>query len=135
MQSRETGGNAVVHSGTIFRKREILCCPEDLKSVFRAAAIALSILSLLTFGACAHIEVPDQIVGQSAAYIDWGKNPPSSADRAKHEIEGKRPFEWWYFDGHLDNGQTFVGSFLDPSFATGKPGVTFSLYSPDWSVE
>ncbi|MEA3470327.1 MAG: hypothetical protein U9R24_01260 [Thermodesulfobacteriota bacterium] len=104
-------------------------------SHFRGAGITLAILSAFFIGACTHIEVPDQTVGRSAAYIDWGKSPPGSEDRARHVIEGKRPFEWWYFDGHLDNGQTFVGVFLDPSFVSGKPEVTFSLYSPDWSRE
>ncbi|MBN2538516.1 MAG: hypothetical protein JXB09_00540 [Deltaproteobacteria bacterium] len=129
----------MVHSGTLFKIRALKSYPEGSKSAFRAVlrslACALSILTILTFGACTHIDVPDQIVGRSAAYMDWGKNPPSATDRAKHEIEGKRPFEWWYFDGHLDDGQTFVGSFLDPSFSTGKPGVTFTLYASDWSKE
>ena len=136
----------MIHSGTIFRKRGVRFYPEGSKSVFRVAlrainyslrapVFALLILAILTFGACTHIDVPDQIIGQSAAYMDWGKSPPSAADRAKHELEGKRPFEWWYFDGLLDNGQTFVGTFFDPSFTTGKPGVTFSLYSSDWSLE
>jgi hypothetical protein len=53
----------------------------------------------------------------------------------KHLISGSRPFEWWYFDGHLDTGETFVGVFLDPSFTNGKPGATFSLYSADWTKE
>ncbi|HVN72797.1 MAG TPA: hypothetical protein VMU10_12335, partial [Desulfomonilia bacterium] len=81
---------------------------------------------------CTHIDKPSEIVGRSDTYIDWGKNPPPAKDRAKHTIIGKRPFEWWYFDGHLDTGETFVGVFLDPSFTTGDPGVAFSLYSPDW---
>ncbi|HOO90009.1 MAG TPA: hypothetical protein PLA74_04230 [Syntrophales bacterium] len=99
------------------------------------SACALSILTIFILGSCAHIDVPDQIIGRSPTYMDWGKTPPSAADRAKHTIAGKHPFEWWYFDGHLDDGRTFVGSFLDPSFTTGKPGVTFALYAPDWSKE
>jgi hypothetical protein len=35
----------------------------------------------------------------------------------------------------LDTGETFVGVFLDPSFTTGKPGVIFSLYKPNWEKE
>jgi hypothetical protein len=54
---------------------------------------------------------------------------------AKHGISGARPFEWWYFDGHLDTGETFVGVFFDPNFTNGKPGVTFSLYKADWTKE
>jgi hypothetical protein len=84
---------------------------------------------------CTHLERPTEIIGKSSAYIDWGKNPPPAKDRARHTIIGKRPFEWWYFDGHLDTGETFVGAFLDPSFTTGKPGVAFSLYTPDWKKQ
>jgi hypothetical protein len=101
----------------------------------RLTGPAIFILVVLFFAGCTHIEVPDQITGRSPAYIDWGKTPPGATDRARHLIEGKRPFEWWYFDGHLDNGQTFVGVFLDPSFTSGKPEVMFSLYSSDWSKE
>jgi len=101
----------------------------------RTAGPAILILVVLFFAGCTHIEVPDQIIDRSPAYIDWGKAPPGATDRARHRIEGKRPFEWWYFDGHLDNGQTFVGVFLDPSFVSGKPEVMFSLYSSDWSKE
>jgi hypothetical protein len=104
-------------------------------SYLRGTGRAIILLLILIFAACTHIEVPDQIANRSATYIDWGKNPPGAADRARHVIEGKRPFEWWYFDGHLDNGQTFVGVFLNPSFTSGKPEVMFSLYSPDWSKE
>jgi len=101
----------------------------------RRTGAALFMLSVFFFAGCTHIEVPHQIIGRSPAYIDWGKAPPGAEDRARHLIEGKRPFEWWYFDGHLDNGQIFVGVFLDPSFVSGKPEVTFSLYSPDWTRE
>lgn len=105
-------------------------------SYYGMGGILFLILSLVfILGGCTHLDRPAEIVGKSDAYIDWGKNPPGASDRAKHLIEGKRPFEWWYFDGHLDNGQTFVGVFLDPSFTNGKPGVTFSLYNKDWSKE
>ena len=53
------------------------------------------------------------MVGKNNYYIDWAKNPPTPRDMAKHTIKGKNPFEWWYFDGHLDTGETFVGVFLD----------------------
>jgi hypothetical protein len=84
---------------------------------------------------CTHIDKPYEIIGKSSTYINWGKNPPPALDRARHTIIGKQPFEWWYFDGHLDTGETFVGVFLDPNFTTGKPGVAFSLYSPDWKKQ
>ena len=58
---------------------------------------------------------------------------PDAANRAKHKIEGERPFEWWYFDAHLDNGETVVGVYLDPSFMSNRPGMTFSLYDQDWN--
>lgn len=96
---------------------------------------AMILCIFLSLGGCTHLDKPDEIVGRSDAYIDWGKNPPDAKDRAQHTITGKRPFEWWYFDGHLDDGQTFVGVFLDPSFTTGKPGVAFSLYGKDWSKQ
>jgi hypothetical protein len=89
----------------------------------------------LVLAGCTHLEKPTEIVGSSDTSIDWGKNPPDSKDRARHTIAGERPFEWWYFDGHLDDGRTFVGAFLDPSFTTGKPGVAFSLYGKDWSKQ
>jgi hypothetical protein len=84
---------------------------------------------------CTHLERPENIVSQSEQYLDWGKKSPTAIDRAKHDIKGKRPFEWWYFDGHLDNGQTFVGSFLAPSFLNGKPAVILSIYDKDWNRE
>lgn len=91
--------------------------------------------AVLVMAACTHLERPTEIVGTTDRYLDWGTSPPPAQDRARHVIEGPRPFEWWYFDGHLDNGDTFVGVFLDPSFTTGKPGAAFSLYGPDWSKE
>ncbi len=97
-------------------------------------ALIIFVLFCLT-ASCTHLDKPFEIVNKSTTYIDWGKNPPPAGDRARHAIIGKRPFEWWYFDGHLDTGETFVGVFLDPSFTTGEPGVAFSLYSPDWQKE
>ncbi|MGC9324976.1 MAG: hypothetical protein ACP5G0_09560 [Desulfomonilia bacterium] len=97
--------------------------------------LTCAIIMLFLTGACTHLEKPSSIVNTSEVYLDWGKNPPDAFDRARHAITGKRPFEWWYFDGHLDTGETFVGVFLDPSFTTGKPGVAFSLYSADWKKE
>lgn len=90
------------------------------------------ILLVLATAACTHLPRPVESIGKSSEYVDWGKSQPNSQDRARHTITGKRPFEWWYFDGHLDTGETFVGVFLDPNFTNGKSGVTFSLYSPDW---
>ncbi len=90
---------------------------------------------VFTLPACTHLERPREVMGRSEHPIDWGKKPPEACDRARHLIQGKQPFEWWYFDGHLDDGRTFVGVFLDPSFTTGKPGVAFSLYGKDWSKE
>ena len=82
---------------------------------------------------CTHLEKPVEIVGKTDVYFDWGKKPPDAKDRAKHVINGARPFEWWYFDGHLDTGEYFVGVFLDPSFTTNKPGAAFTIYGKDWS--
>ncbi|HNY64407.1 MAG TPA: hypothetical protein PKM41_03150 [Deltaproteobacteria bacterium] len=93
------------------------------------------ILISLPLGGCTHLSRPTEIVSVPDAYHDWGRNPPGPSDRAKHVIRGKRPFEWWYFDGHLDNGQSFVGVFFDPSFTAGKPGVAFSLYEKDWTKQ
>lgn len=86
----------------------------------------------LLLASCTHMERPSEILGRSDTHLDWGMKPPPAHDRARHLIVGKRPFEWWYFDGHLDSGETFVGVFLDPSFTTGMPGVAFSLYGADW---
>ncbi|MCU0576436.1 MAG: hypothetical protein MUD15_06385 [Desulfobacterota bacterium] len=97
----------------------------------RILPILMSFLAL-TIVSCTHLDRPSEIIGQSPAHYDWGKTPPPAPDRARHQITGKRPFEWWYFDGHLDSGETFVGAFLDPNFTNGEPGVAFSLYSPDW---
>lgn len=99
----------------------------------RIYLIALPVILSLFMVSCTHLEKPKEIIGKSDMYIDWGKEPPNARDRAKHAIAGKRPFEWWYFDGHLYTGEYFVGVFFDPSFTTGRPGVAFSLYGPDWS--
>ena len=95
-------------------------------------AIIFAIMFVFTISSCTNLPKPDESIGKSSDYLDWGKSQPKAQDRARHTITGKRPFEWWYFDGHLDTGETFVGVFLDPNFTNGKPGVTFSLYSPDW---
>ncbi|MCK7481966.1 MAG: hypothetical protein M0C28_35975, partial [Candidatus Moduliflexus flocculans] len=95
-------------------------------------AIIIALLFIFATSACTHLPKPVESTGKSSQYIDWGKTQPSAQDRARHTLTGKRPFEWWYFDGHLDTGETFVGVFFDPSFTNGKPAVTFSLYSPDW---
>jgi len=97
--------------------------------------MALAVILPLILFSCTHLEKPVEIIGKSDVYFDWGKTPPSAKDRAKHVLEGKRPFEWWYFDGHLDTGEYFVGVFLDPSFTTGRPGVAFTLYGADWSKQ
>jgi len=95
--------------------------------------ISMTCILPMVLTACTHLEKPVQIVGKTGVYFDWGKHPPEARDRAKHIIEGKRPFEWWYFDGHLDTGEYFVGVFLDPSFTTSRPGVAFTLYGTNWS--
>ena len=109
----------------------------SLQVHYRATRIYLLIflVSTILLVSCTHLLRPDRIISETEIYLDWNKNPPEAPDRARHTIEGKRPFEWWYFDGHLDNGDTFVGVFLDPSFTTGKPGVAFSLYSADWEKQ
>ena len=99
----------------------------------RIYLIALPVIISLFLISCTHLEKPKEIIGKSDGYIDWGKVPPPAKDRAKHAIPGKRPFEWWYFDGHLDTGEYFVGTFFDPSFTIGKPGAVFTLYGADWS--
>ena len=95
-------------------------------------AIIFAVLIIFATSACTHLPKPGESISKSSEYLDWGKKQPNAQDRARHAISGNRPFEWWYFDGHLDTGETFVGVFLAPSFTTGKPGVTFSLYSPEW---
>ncbi|MDA8403125.1 MAG: hypothetical protein M0Z56_02865 [Desulfobacteraceae bacterium] len=93
------------------------------------------ITCILLLTACTHLERPNQIISAPGTAKDWGTQAPCAKDRARHEIEGKKPFEWWYFDGHLDNGQVFVGVFQAPSFTTGKIEAIFSLYSADWTRE
>jgi hypothetical protein len=78
---------------------------------------------------------PIEKIRKSDQSLDWGRNQPQAPDRARHVMNVKHPFEWWYFDGQLDNGQFFVGAFLDPSFVTEKPQAVFSLYDPDWKKE
>ena len=75
-------------------------------------AIIFAILFVFATSSCTHLPKPVEIIGKSSAYLDWGKNQPNAQDRARHTITGKRPFEWWYFDGHFDTGETFVGTFL-----------------------
>lgn len=99
-----------------------------------AYIISLLVCTVLSVS-CTHLPKPEKITSETEGYLDWNRNPPTAIDRARHTIEGKQPFEWWYFDGHLDNGDTYVGVFLDPSFTTGKPGVAFSLYSSDWEKQ
>ncbi|PKN53673.1 MAG: hypothetical protein CVU55_00695 [Deltaproteobacteria bacterium HGW-Deltaproteobacteria-13] len=101
----------------------------------RVTSLVIAVMLVPFLFACAHLEKPSETMGKNNDYIDWGKNPPTPRDMAKHTIKGENPFEWWYFDGHLDTGETFVGVFLAPSFTTGKPGVTFSLYGSDWKKE
>ncbi len=98
--------------------------------------IPLSLALVLSLLSCAGQTPPgrEEISG-SGVYVDWGRNPPMPKDMARHALTGAQPFEWWYFDGHLDSGETFVGVFFDPNFSNGKPGATFSLYKPDWTKE
>ena len=95
-------------------------------------AIIFAVLFVFALSSCTHLPMPVDRIGKSREFLDGGKNQPNAQDRARHTLTGKRPFEWWYFDGHLDTGETFVGVFFDPSFTNGKPAVAFSLYSPDW---
>ncbi len=87
----------------------------------------------LVFSACTHLVQPKEIIGKSVSYLDCGTNPPTHREMARHELKGKDNFEWWYFDGHLDTGETFVGVFHGQNYIMGKPVVTFSLYGKDWS--
>lgn len=101
----------------------------------RCIVFCWMVVLALVLSACTHIGKPAEMIGRSDAFLDFGKSAPSSRDMAKHVISGKQPFEWWYFDGHLDTGETFVGTFFDPSFTSGKPGAVFSLYGKDWKKE
>ncbi|MBC2717075.1 MAG: hypothetical protein HF978_17360 [Desulfobacteraceae bacterium] len=103
------------------------------KSFLLFSAVFLAIVFAL--GACTYIAPPEQLVSQPDGYRDWGKTPPGPKDRARHHIDGEKPFEWWYFDGHLDNGQTFVGVFHVPNFVTGNIEAMFTLYTKDWVRE
>ena len=97
------------------------------------ATKCLAILFLLLLSAaCTHVRAPDEITVKPDRLRDWGTRPPAAEDRARHELEGNGAFEWWYFDGHLDDGRTFVGVFHVPSFVGNRPAATFTLYSPDW---
>ena len=64
---------------------------------------------------------------------DWGKKPPDLKDMAQHPAKSKDYFEWWYFDGELEDGRTFVIVFHGRDFIAGKPTILFSLYSENWS--
>lgn len=77
-------------------------------------------------------EKPVETTSKSDTYIDLGEKIPEAKSRARHKIEGDNTFEWWYFDGKFDSGDTFVGSFHDPNAVTGKPIVAFTLYDKDW---
>jgi hypothetical protein len=101
----------------------------------RLILLVVTVMLISFIPACTNLNKPSETLGKNNYYIDWGKNPPTPRDMAKHTIKGENPFEWWYFDGHLDTGETFVGTFLAPSFTIGKPGVTFSLYGSDWTKE
>lgn len=104
---------------------------------FSSKLCLLSILfaAVFSFTACTHIDRPSQTLSTPATVKDWGHNPPADKDQARHLIEGEKPFEWWYFDGHLDNGEVFVGVFQAPSFTTGNIEAMFSLYTKDWHRE
>jgi len=87
---------------------------------------------ILPFVSCTHMAPPDQLISRTDGLEDWGKAPPGPNDLARHRIDGEKPFEWWYFDGHLDNGQVFVGVFQVPSFVSGDIEAMFTLYTEDW---
>ena len=101
-----------------------------MKHYKRLFIVIAGIVFLLS--ACTHATKPLEIVGKNASSMDCGKNPPTPRDMAKHSLPGKHTFEWWYFDGHLSTGETFVGVFHARSFTSGKPAVTFSLYEKNW---
>jgi hypothetical protein len=92
----------------------------------------ISLLLVLATSACTHLPKPDERIGKSSKYLDGGKNQPNTQERARHTMAGKGSFEWWYFDGHLDTGETFVGVFYALSPKDEKSVVTFALYSPDF---
>jgi hypothetical protein len=94
--------------------------------------ILISFLLVFVSSACTHLPKPEERIGKSSKYLDSGKHQPNALERARHAMSGKDSFEWWYFDGHLDTGETFVGVFYALSPTDGKSAVTFSLYSPDF---
>ncbi len=59
--------------------------------------IGMAVILSVCLVSCTHLEKPKEIVGKNDVHFDWGKKSPEAKDRAKHVIEGKRPFEWWYF--------------------------------------
>lgn len=106
-----------------------------MKRISRPGCCLTLFFMVLISAGCTHVDTPDEIFHRQDIERDWGTRPPDARDRAWHNIAGEKPFEWWYFDGHLDNGQTFVGVFHMPSFLSGKPAASFSLYTQDWSRE
>jgi hypothetical protein len=94
-------------------------------------AIFLALLFIVFFSSCTHLPNPVERIGKSSNYLDAGKTGPPAQERARHALAGEGAFEWWYFDGHLDTGETFVGVFYATSPADEKSTVTFALYSPD----
>jgi len=90
---------------------------------------------IFSLTACTHLERPVQIISTPNPAKDWGQNSPTAKDRARHHINREKPFEWWYFDGHLDNGEVFVGVFQAPSFTNGEIEAMFTLYTQDWDRE
>jgi hypothetical protein len=99
-----------------------------------AFGIAFLVL-FLSFAGCTHTTPPVELLSKPERQKDWGKTSPKPWDLARHHIDGEKPFEWWYFDGHLDNGEIFVGVFQVPSFVSGDIEVIFTLYSKDWTRE
>ncbi len=87
--------------------------------------------TIILIAGCTGLPDPGPVIHEPCIAKDWGKAQPAPADMACHMLKEPHPFEWWYIDGHLDNGITFVGVFHLPSFVSGKPTVTFTLYWPD----
>lgn len=61
--------------------------------------------------------------------------PLKVADDGRHlDVDQKGAYEWWYFDAHLDTGQTVIVFFhaANPNPGMqGKPGLEFVLLAPD----
>ncbi|MYA41407.1 MAG: hypothetical protein F4Z31_06610 [Gemmatimonadetes bacterium] len=87
-------------------------------------------------------QTPPGVPGPLPSFTFFGRSdddPQSWADALRLNPDGFRPgqFEWWYTDGHLSNGMTFVASYHLEIDAEGvvRPYVTINLATPDGVVQ